>query len=134
MNISDSLNILSSRQQNSTEAIRCSCCELEKCFYPLTPDVTTETILEQKEMLELLNLFSQLQGERIQVHEMWNLFIHSFIILFMIITGKQSNVTYDESLKILIAEKKVKDYPYLCAETTSRFSIISSKIIAIKVM
>jgi len=59
--------------------------------------------------ISLMNLFTALQGERVQAH-----------------------MDYGRALDTLCAEDRVGEYPILCAEATSRFAVISKKIIAIK--
>jgi hypothetical protein len=59
--------------------------------------------------LELLNLFTALQGERVQ-------------------TFKE----YDRIFNTLVESGNVAQYPALCSEMTSRFSVISNYIIKIK--
>jgi hypothetical protein len=40
---------------------------------------------------------------------------------------------FDAALRILVKEERIEEYPNLCAEVTSRFSILSSQIIGVKV-
>ena len=59
--------------------------------------------------ISLMNLFTALQGERVQAH-----------------------VDYNQALDMLCKNDRLGEYPILCAEATSRFAVISKKIIAIK--
>ncbi len=59
--------------------------------------------------LDLLNVLTKLQAERIQVYS-----------------------DYNGSLDIIIREGQVGKYPALCAEVTSLFAVISKSIIDVK--
>ena len=71
--------------------------------------VTFDGQLSDLGTVSLMNLFTALQGERVQAH-----------------------VDFNRALDTLCAEDRVGEYPILCAEATSRFAVISKQIIAIK--
>jgi hypothetical protein len=71
---------------------------------PAVPQVISERISSQTSF-DLVNILLSLQGERVQTYAI-----------------------FDETLKVLIAEERVGEYPMLCMEITSRFSAISKTI------
>ena len=60
-------------------------------------------------VLDLLQLFSHLQAQRIQAYQL-----------------------FDSALDVLITDARIAEYSSLCAEMTARFSVISNTIIAIE--
>jgi len=71
--------------------------------------VEAQALLRQMETLELLNLLTALQGERVEAYAGFN-----------------------SALAVLVREERVDEYPLLCGETTSIFSVLSRRIIDIK--
>lgn len=68
-----------------------------------------QTALTGLATLELLNLVTALQGERVEAY-----------------------ASYNASIRLLIAQQRVADYPLLCAETTSVFAVLSARIRSIR--
>jgi hypothetical protein len=66
-------------------------------------------VLRQMNTLELLNLLTALQGERVETYS-----------------------SYNKAIAVLVREGRVDEYPMLCGETTSIFSVLSRRIIDIK--
>lgn len=114
-----------SQTLNHTGAAACPCCPdgspicvfidgsqpqesstIQPC---LAEDDGSLALLKNMETLELLNLFTALQGERVETYS-----------------------SYNKAIVVLIEEGKVDEYPMLCAETTSIFSVLSRRIIEIK--
>lgn len=69
----------------------------------------TKEVLRKLSTLELLNLFTALQGERVETYAGFN-----------------------KAVALLAKESRVDEYPMLCGETTSIFSVLSRRIIEIK--
>jgi len=69
----------------------------------------TKEVLRKLSTLELLNLFTALQGERVETYAGFN-----------------------KAVALLAKESRVDEYPMLCGETTSVFSVLSRRIIEIK--
>lgn len=67
-------------------------------------------LFESTSNLDLLILFTKLQGERVQTY-----------------------IAFDAALDQLIEQGTIAQYPHLCAEATSIFLVLSKKIRAIKV-
>ena len=62
--------------------------------------------IKDMNILDLLNLFGELQSQRVQSYR-----------------------DYDTALDILIEQSRISEYSFLCAEMTARFSTISGQII-----
>ena len=148
MDLSACIRILSTRQKLSSEESNdkshtaCPCyrnnltsiiCD-GKAIKAFECDSTALTTMTP---IELMNLFTTLQGERVQVyshvHSFW--FIRIFVIhaLKYWILPVQAYSGFNNGLKVLIADNRLQDYSSLCAEATSIFSVISKQIIHIKV-
>ena len=105
--------ILQSRHLSSGACDSCIQKQPVLCRGPPTidPSKTSTDMISSMETLELLNLFTRLQGERVQIY-----------------------LAFDASLKLLIENSRIAEYPHLCAEVTSNFSVLSKQVIAIKVV
>jgi len=66
-------------------------------------------VLRQMNTLGLLDLLTALQGERVETYS-----------------------SYNKAIAVLVREGRVDEYPMLCGETTSIFSVLSRRIIDIK--
>ena len=99
-------------------------------------------LLSDMSTIHLMNLFTTLQGERVQVivnltsiiygylrRFHFNLIDHFYLSLFL----NQAHLDYNHALNLLCKENRLGEYPILCAEATSRFAVISKKILVIKV-
>lgn len=130
MDGAQALSILAARQQKQgdkqlaleKEPELCPCCPgaLECVFIGVEQgrDVvvgcggcapSSHDVLRAMDALELLNLLTALQGERVETY-----------------------ANYNKAVDVLISEGRVEEYPMLCGETTAIFSVISRRIIDIK--
>ena len=66
-------------------------------------------LLRAMETLELLNILTALQGERVETY-----------------------AGYNKAIDVLVRDGRVEEYPMLCGETTSIFTVLSRRIIEIK--
>mmetsp|Transcript_3966 Transcript_3966/g.4049 ORF Transcript_3966/g.4049 Transcript_3966/m.4049 type:complete len:202 (-) Transcript_3966:6-611(-) len=119
MNFVDCLDILKKRNADSSvdSATNCLCANLHKVKIDRKLDVKSlecnisEDLIEMSN-LDMVNLLTLLQSERVET------FIEYESIFQRIIQGPFGMLS---------------EYPFLCAEVTSRFSVISSKIRDIKI-
>jgi hypothetical protein len=115
--LEEGLKILTQRQQNhgNNTDDKCQSCAHEnvKLTSVLIAPPTTIVPNELSELnnLELVNLFTTLQQERVRTYK-----------------------SFESALSELLNTQRIAEYPHLCAESTSIFSVISQKIILIKVL
>jgi len=127
MDGAQALSILAARQQKqgdnpvAVEPGLCPCCPgaSECVFIGVEPGrgvaggggcaESSHDVLRAMDALELLNLLTALQGERVETYSNFN-----------------------KAVDVLVSEGRVEEYPMLCGETTAIFSVISRRIIDIK--
>jgi hypothetical protein len=111
----DILNARASQSQDASGGCPCHTSLASLCIGSTAEEYgsaalgTEGGLLSGMNTINLMNLFTALQGERVQAH-----------------------VDYNQALDLLCKEDRLGEYPILCAEATSRFAVISKKIIAIK--
>ena len=118
MDFNASLEILKNRSKESNSNDNNKerkCCSRDHINNIISLPLSSTTSSQSKDILitlsnlELLNLSIALQSERIQTY-----------------------MGYNNALDELINTKTIHEYPHLCTELTSRFSLISQNIIIIK--
>ena len=115
MDFNASLEILKNRSKDNdaNDGAQKKCCSRDHVnqiiSLPKESSTQSKDLLITLTNLELLNLLITLQSERIQTY-----------------------MGFNSALEELINTKTIHEYPHLCTELTSRFSVISQNIIIIK--
>lgn len=94
---------------------------------------TTAVDISEKELLlSVLNSFLRLQEERVQVCFVvaFTEFLYVYILLFVLFKVYKE---YDGTLKSLIEQNLISQYSENCRGATTKFSLISNKVISLQV-
>ena len=141
MEFTQCVEILNARQQcGHVDCVRCPVAPIPRSGMSISegpaPSVaaTSDELLSSMNSLELVNLFTSLQCERVQVscntssHRLnWKFIMYWFGVTFQVYLG------YNNALQQLVDNDLVDEYPSLCAEITSIFSVLSKQVVSIKV-